>query len=98
MLQSYPIHHIPQISDGKEETDAEMAIANCLRNFRINNLVTLLAISLLDDVFYQIKWNWDDFFLISHPHFLQFFELATAVRALLELENDGCVCSIRSFA
>ena len=42
-----------RVSDVKEETDAEMAIADCLRDFRINNLVTVLAISLLDDMF-----NW----------------------------------------
>jgi len=49
------MHHIPQMSDVKEETDAEMAIANRLRDFRINNPVTVLAISLLDDVFNHEK-------------------------------------------
>ncbi|KAF5431608.1 hypothetical protein C5S35_18000 [Candidatus Methanophagaceae archaeon] len=47
-----------------------MAITNCLRDFGINNLVTVLAISLLDDVFDHIKGDRDDFFLLSHPHVL----------------------------
>ncbi len=75
-----------------------MTIANCLRDFRINNPVTVLAISLLDDVFYHIKGDRDDFFLISQPHILQFFELSTTIRALFKLENNGYVCSIRSLA
>ena len=75
-----------------------MTITDCLRDFWINNLVTVLAISLLDDVFDHIKGDRDDFFLISHPHILQFFELPTAVRALFELEDNDRVHSIRSLA
>jgi hypothetical protein len=92
------IHDIPQVSDVKQETDAKMAIPNRLRDFWINDPVTVLAISLLDDVFNHEKRYWDDFFLISHPYILQFFELPTAVRALLEFKNDSCVCPIRAFA
>ena len=72
-----------------------MAIANCLRHFRINNLVTVLAIALLDDVSNHKR----GIGMISSSYLiLQFFELSAAVRALLEFEDDSGVCSIRSLA
>ena len=92
------IHDVPQISDIKEETNAEVAIADRLRHFGINDFVTVLAISLPDDVSNHEEGYWDDFFLISHPYILQFLELSTAMRASFELENDGRICSIRAFA
>ena len=75
-----------------------MAIANRLRHFRINDLVAVLAISLLDDVSNHEERYWDDFFLISHPYILQFLELSTAMRASFKLEDNGRICSIRAFA
>ena len=53
------IHDVPQVSDIKEETNAEVAIANRLRHFGINDLVAVFAISLLDDVFNHEGGYWD---------------------------------------
>ena len=92
------IHDIPQVSDIKEETNAEVAIADRLRHFGIDDLVAVLAISLLDDVFNHEEGYWDDFFLISHPYILQFLELSTAMRASFKLEDNGHISSIRAFA
>jgi len=70
--------------------NAEVAIADRLRHFRINDLVTVLGISLLDDVSNHEERYWDDFFLIiSHPYILQFLELSTAMRASFKLEDNG---------
>jgi hypothetical protein len=56
------------------------------------------VLALLDDVFAHKEGDWDDFFLVSHPYILQFFELSAATRASFKFEGDGCVRSIRALA
>jgi len=68
--------------------DAEVAIANCLRHFWINNLATIPAVTPFEDIPDDEDRDRDYFFLTSLPHVLQFFKHTSTGRAGIKPEND----------